>query len=179
MAQFHDALNFVLKNEGGIADDPNDNGKTTNKGISLRFLRTLSEEKLRKYGIFETPTSDTVLGLSDDQIIKIYEGEFWDDAPFEKIQGQLLCNRVFDMCVNSGLGTGIKCLQLALKPLLKDEIKVDGILGKETLNAVNSNPESWIITAFRNERAREYKEICESHPEKKRYLNDWLTRAYR
>ena len=82
MADFAKALSFVLGNEGGFSNDPNDAGEATNYGISLRFLRSLPDDKLRAYGFYVPP--DVVAGekMLLTQATNLYKGEFWDAAPF-------------------------------------------------------------------------------------------------
>ncbi len=95
MSTFDSAIAFVLNNEKGLEIDSHDHGKIKNFGISLRFLLNLSPEKLKKYGIFEVPTPQTIRDLNENQVKKIYHGEFWVHAPFEKILNQRHCNFIF------------------------------------------------------------------------------------
>src|SRR5688500_13992019 len=113
MASFDLALTYILNNEGKISDNPHDKGGITNSGISLRFLKSLSIERLAKYGIYEEPNEDTIRNLKPEQISAIYRGEFWEQAAFEKMQNQNLANYVFDMSINMGISPAIKCLQRA------------------------------------------------------------------
>ena len=72
MSDFNVAVDFVLENEGGLSENPKDTGGITNFGISLRFLRELPNENLRRYGIFEPVTEMTVRDLTIDQAKFIY-----------------------------------------------------------------------------------------------------------
>ncbi len=183
------AINFVLKNEGGFSDDPNDAGGATNFGISLRFLREITVERLKKYGIFVTAdllNVDTIRNLTKDQAILIYKGEFWDQAAFHLIDFQPFCNYVFDMCVSHGIAQGIKMLQRAIWSMFQERnshgIADDGHLGELTLVAINSTlvclwPE--LATALVVERAGYMRLLVALDPKKKEFLDGWLDRCYR
>ena len=74
MVSFDTAVEFVLKNEGGLVENENDAGGITNFGISLRFLKSLDDVKLKKYGIFIPPDAESVRELSLEQARAIYFG---------------------------------------------------------------------------------------------------------
>ena len=138
MADFQVAISFVLENEKGLNENPHDRGGITNFGISLRFLKSISEEHLRLYGIYEVPFEQTIRDLTIDQAKKIYYGEFWAPGNFEKIINQEHANYIFDMAVNLGIATAIKLVQRACWAVQKDWEKLpdDGILGDQTIQAI-------------------------------------------
>lgn len=180
MSEFESALKFVLAHEGGFVNNPNDPGGATNKGISLRFLKGLSVSELKEFGIFEEPDIETIRNLSDDQVAKIYLKEFWEVAPFERIQSQELCNYLFDMSVNLGVSPAIKCVQRATWAIMKlwENLIDDGILGEKTLTAIKMC--GWmLLPVLRAERANFYRNLVDKYPEKKEFLNGWYNRTYR
>jgi lysozyme family protein len=179
MSDFNVAVEFVLSHEGGYVDNVYDRGGTTNFGISLRFLKNLSHESLKRVGIFEDPNEDTIKNLTIDQAKAIYRGEFWEQAPFEKISNQEYCNYIFDMAVNIGLAPAIKCVQRACWAVQRDwgHLKDDGILGLQTLAAIRVCG-VFIMPALRAERANHYRLIINNHPEQKEFFNGWLNRTY-
>lgn len=182
MADFFEAVTYLLNNEGGLEQNSNDSGGVTNYGISLRFLQSLSNSK--KYLVFsEKINGEDIKNLTIEQAKSIYYGEFWLHAPFEKIINQDLCNYIFDMAVNMGISPAIKCLQRACWAVMHDMYILvdDGILGEKTLHIVNDFlgkfPE--LLSALRAERARYYRAIVASRPEQKIFLKGWLARTYR
>ena len=173
MACFEEAVAFVLDNEGGYSDNPNDSGGATNHGISLRFLKTLPVESLKKYGFFGDLIVDDVKGLSQERAVAIYRGEFWDSAPFEGIKNQHRANYIFDCCVNHGLGTGIKMVQRACWVIHSDfPLKDDGIMGEKTLFAINNV--SLLMISLMATRAEFMRGLGKGE-----FLNGWLKRCYR
>lgn len=178
MANFEEAVNFILKNEKGLNENPKDKGGITNFGISLRFLRNLEAAKLRDYGIFDFPTEQTIKDLTIDQAKKIYLNEFWNHAPFEKIGNQEHANYIFDMCINMGISPAIKCVQRAIWAVMKRrEMPDDGILGPQTLAGIQRCG-FLIMPPMRSERAGFYRMIVEVTKDQESNLQGWLTRAY-
>lgn len=180
MGKFDSAVKFMLANEGGLIDHPADPGGITNYGISLRFLRALSPEKLRRYGLFDPVTEKDIREMTIDQAILIYRGEFWEAAPFEKIQNQVLCNYIFDCCVNLGIGQGVKIAQRATWAAMKTRgyIKDDGEMGSKTVQAINQCS-FMLLPPLLAVRAGFYRLLAEKNPANKEFLDGWLNRAYR
>lgn len=181
MSQFTPALDYVLAREKGIEEQASDPGKITNRGISLRTLKDTPPEKLRMYGIPVYVDADTVRNLTPEQTEAFYKGEFWNNAPFYKINNQDVCNYLFDTCVNMYISPGVKCLQRALWAVARDRsiLVDDGILGEETLAAVNGASPAMVLAAMRSERGGEYRLIAERKPvEGKEDLEGWLNRSY-
>jgi len=180
MSDFEPALAYLLQNEGGLEEDANDPGGITKNGISLRFLRVISPEQLKKYGIYdETVTDDTIRHLTPSQVSAIYKGEFWDHAPFDKIENQLHCNYIFDMAVNMGIAPAIKCVQRACWAIMKkwELLLDDGILGEKTLAAIKQCG-FFIMPPMRAERGSYYRDIVEKYPQEKEFLKGWYDRTY-
>ena len=180
MSEFTGAVLYVLGNEGDLSENPHDTGGITNGGISLRFLKTLSLEKLKSYGIFdETINEDTIRNLTLDQKKAIYRGEFWEHAPFERIKNQVLCNYIFDMAVNIGIAPAIKCVQRAIWAIDHDwkELPDDGILGNETLEFINAT--TFIMIPTRAERGSYYRAIVQRDPSQQEFLSGWYDRTYK
>lgn len=180
MGQFDSAVSFILANEGGLSENPNDPGGITNFGISLRFVREIPEDRLRRYGIFEPITDATIRELTIDQAKLIYRGEFWEAVPFEKIQNQQLCNYIFDMCVNHGIAQGTKLTQRAVWACQKtvNFIKDDGVLGSKTVAAIN-HCSFMLIVAMMGQRDGFYRRLVALNPSRKGDLHGWLNRCYR
>lgn len=180
MSDFETAVNFVLANEGKIEKNGHDKGGITNHGISLRFLKSLDVEKLKKYGIFDLEiTEDTIRFLSLDQSKKIYHGEFWEHTLFEKIENQEYCNYIFDMAVNIGISPAIKCVQRACWAVMHywEKLPDDGILGENTLAAIKLCG-FLIMPALRAERGSYYRNLAQNVPDQKEFLIGWYNRTY-
>ncbi len=178
MSSFEEAVNYVLKNEGGLEENSSDPGGITNFGISLRFLRSIKNPN--KYGPFgESITEDDIRHMTVDQAKGIYRGEFWNNAPFDQIENQPIANYVFDTAVNFGIAPAIKCAQRACWAFLKNRsyIAEDGILGPHTIETINRYGFCF-LAVLRAERAAYYKSKVDHNPILKEFLIGWLNRSY-
>lgn len=182
LTNFDAAVAYVMKNEGGFTDNPNDDGGVTNYGISLRFLKSLPVKKLIEYGVIKLDRPllvNDVKNLDIPTAKFIYKGEFWDKAPLDKILNSLVCTYTFDMVVNVGLSEAITILQRSTWALdFKDHIPDDGVLGQDTLKKVNMYG-SLLLPSLRSERAGYVRLVSAIHSNDKEFLNGWLDRCYR
>ncbi len=188
-SNFDDAVQKVIENEGGIdsyVDSPNDAGGATRCGISLRFLREIPVERLRRYGLFDDPSPVEVQNLSEPQILLIYHNEFWQAAPFAEIPVQHVCNYIFDACVHHGMAQGIKILQRATWAVsgIYGYVTDDGILGTMTINRVmalmaDRTLYASLLVALAAERAGLCRLLAEIRPANREFLHGWLERCYR
>ena len=91
---FDQAFDRLMGHEGGYVNDPRDPGGETNWGISKRSY----------------PTVD-IKNLTRDGAKVIYRRDFWEVIGNEK---PAVTFQVFDFAVNSGIGTALRKLQLAV-----------------------------------------------------------------
>ena len=179
MSNYDAFLAYVLKHEGGLSKNPNDPGGITNQGISLRFLREVNQDTLKRVGIFGDVTEQTIEELTSDQIYKLYYSEFWMAAPFDKIINNNLAKYFFDMSVNHGITQATRIMQRACcaAQKLKDYVKDDGLCGSATIAAIN-HASFMLIPAMIATREGYYRQLAASNEKLSVFLDGWLTRAY-
>lgn len=129
---FDKALTLVLKHEGGWADNPNDRGGPTMKGVTLGTFRSL---------VKADATKEDLRKISTAQLGVIYRRHYWDKVLGSKLPGGV-DYAVFDFAVNSGWSRAAKFLQKVVGA------KVDGRVGPATLAAVEAMGRKEIITAL-------------------------------
>lgn len=183
MADFNDAIETVLMHEGGFVNDPNDPGGATNFGISIRFLKSLKEndiEYLKNAGVLvpSSITVDFIRTLSQFNAETIYEIFFWNKNGYSKINDIDVATKVFDISVNTGSLYSNRCIQYAVRSVTGKELSYDGILGAESINAINSCEPKSLLCALKSEVAGYYRSLVAIVPSRKIYLNGWLNRAY-
>ena len=134
-------LPHLFTSEGGIADRPKheDSGGLTNMGITHRTLTCA-----HKRGIVP---HDDPYKLTKEEATKIYRIQFWDAANCDRLPSGL-DYAVFDFVVNSGQGRAVKELQKIIGA------KPDGIVGLETLEAIQGYDTKALIKAYCDERLR-------------------------
>lgn len=117
---FAEALQRVLKHEGGFVNHPADPGGMTNLGVTKRVWEEW---------IGHPATEQTMRSLTPARVAPLYKRKYWD-----KIRGDDLPDGVdyvvFDAAVNSGPGRAAKWLQACVG------VEVDGEIGPKTLAAV-------------------------------------------
>lgn len=125
--KFENAVEVVLKHEGGYVDHPSDPGGATNYGISLRFALDRGT-MLDQDGDGDVDKTDIRL-LTRDSAKMVYREVFW-----RAIRGDELPTGVdlalFDFAVNSGPARAIRYMQKVLG------IQEDGVFGPQTMAAV-------------------------------------------
>jgi lysozyme family protein len=101
MSDFHRAMKFVARWEGGFVDDPADPGGRTNLGITQRTLDAYREGKdLPKYDVKD---------LDKAEANDIYEDRYWNAAGCPALRWPL-CLVHFDTAVNLGVSRANKML---------------------------------------------------------------------
>lgn len=125
---FDQAFERLIGHEGGYVDNPKDPGGETKFGISKRSY----------------PGED-IKGLTLDRAKAIYKRDFWGPSGCEAVPDAIKFD-LFDMAVNSGCGTAIKTLQRAAGSA------PDGLLGPNTLQAINSIPAQRLAARFNGQR---------------------------
>lgn len=157
MSEFNEAINIVLKHEGGYANDPIDPGGETNYGISKARYPDLD-----------------IASLSKAKAKELYFKDFWKKFRINEIQDQKTANLALDTVVHHG--RGVKILQLGAKRSGKD-IAIDNRIGPQTLNAINTlNPTLFINNAVK-ERIKYMEGLVINNPSLKKYLTGWKNRA--
>lgn len=151
-ADFKDAVEFVLEQEGGYTLDPNDPGGETNYGISRKAYPALDIKNLTREGAIE-----------------IYHRDYWKPCKCDDLPRHFAFI-VFDTAVNQGPRVAIRLLQIALG------VTVDGIIGPKTLAAASSAKPRAIRLALA-ERLAAYARLMAEKPNLLRYALNWSFRV--
>ena len=130
---FPQALNQVLKYEGGKVDDPRDPGGRTAFGVTQDTYNDWRE----KQGL----SNADVFSISQADVAAIYRKEYWD-----RIRGDDLPDgvdfAVFDFAVNSGVTRAARTLQGVVG------VTQDGLIGPATIQAARA----YVALAVTNKR---------------------------
>lgn len=131
MDSLEKCLEFILEEEGGLANHRADPGGLTKYGISQRSYPNIN-----------------IRDLTVARAKAIYRHDYWKPIIGDRLPTGL--NLImFDCAVNQGVGTAIKLLQASLR------VKTDGVLGPGTmLAAERAMPE--LLDIFGSERALRY-----------------------
>lgn len=164
MANSSKLIPFILQWEGGFVNDPDDLGGATNKGITID---TFTEYKKRKGQ--KAPTVDDLKNISDTEWHDVFKSLYWDRWKADEIKSQAVANILVDWVWASG-SHGIKRPQRLLG------VKADGIVGKQTIAALNAMDAATLFKMIKDDRAKFIDEICKARPKNEKYRKGWMNR---
>lgn len=155
------ALPLILIFEGKFSNNPNDKGKATNFGITQKTYDYFRKAK-------SLPLQN-VSNISTIELEDIYESFYWIPCKCDLMPSNIAII-VFDTAIQSGQSKAIKFLQECLK------IKIDGIIGSQTINKLKEINEIDILNFYINLRETYYKSIVLKDPSQEVFLKGWLRR---
>jgi lysozyme family protein len=155
MSEFLLAIPTVLRREGGYVSDPADPGGETKFGISKKSYPEVDVKNL----------------TSADASI-IYKRDWWDNYGYGRILDQRIATKIFDTAVNMGANRAHKIAQDAIGAT------PDGVLGPESIKALNDAHASILLHALQDGQAARYRNLVSANPALGKFLNGWLARAY-
>jgi len=145
-------INFVLEQEGGYVNDPNDPGGETRYGISKKSFPDLD-----------------IKNLTIQQAKEIYRIYYWTPCKCDELP-TMFAIALFDSAVNQGVGTAIRIMQRAVS------VKDDGVIGPITLSAVrNAKPRARTLMLAR--RMEAYCKLMAEKPNLLVYALNWSHRV--
>lgn len=162
MSLFDAAVARVFEYEGGLVDDTDDPGALTKFGISTRAHPDLDIE-----------------GLTKDTAKEVYRREYWESIQLDQLESGFVAAEIFEQAVNLGPAQAIIHTQKACNYLGKNLV-VDGMMGVNTLGAVNSvasdNAEP-LLKVLNALQFMKYLAIIKHDPKMKKYARGWLRRV--
>lgn len=174
MADFLKAYKITDRNEGQYANSPHDRGGETYGGVARNFWPNWSGWELVDKGKKLTKTTPLLnqwlkANGIDTHLQKFYKQNFWDANKLDLFNDQQLANNVYDFGVNSGVVKAAKTLQQALK------INDDGIVGNQTITAVNGSNGNDLYNTYNGARIEFYNKLART-PSQHQFLRSWLSR---
>lgn len=137
MAKVELLVPFIKKWEGGFVNDPADRGGATNMGVTMATFEAYCRRKA-----YPRPTIERLKKLSEIEWVDILKTMYWDRWKADSINSQKVANILVDWVWGSG-SHGISIPQRLLG------VKVDGIVGVNTLRALNSqDPDKFFQSVF-------------------------------
>lgn len=130
---------------------------------------------LTKWGLAKRYNPEVTAETSLEQAIEIYKRKYWIPK-LTQLFSQPLANKIFDMCVNPGIGAAIVMVQCALNDC-GNMLHEDGIFGQGTADACNVTSDEAVLAILRKRLVQYYEAKVEHEPHKAIYLKGWLRRA--
>lgn len=164
MANSSKLIPFILQWEGGFVNDPDDLGGATNKGITIGAFTEYKKRRGQK-----APTVTDLKNISDAEWRDVFKSLYWDRWKADEIKNQSVANILVDWVWASG-SHGIKRPQRLLG------VKADGIVGKQTIAALNAMDAATLFRMIKDDRAKFIDEICKARPKNEKYRKGWMNR---
>lgn len=164
MADYNKLIPFILKWEGGFANDKYDKGGPTMKGVTLQTYKNYC----RKKGLPE-PTIEDLKKISMNTWKDIFKTMYWDRWQADRILSQSIANILVDWVWASGIW-GIKIPQRIVN------VKDDGIVGEKTLEAINKQNPKELFDKIKQARIEFIDNIVKANPLQQRFYKGWLNR---
>jgi len=182
MAKLSEALKIAFKLEHGTDDKALHKNSTENGLTFCGIYETANPlwigwEQVKK--ILSKHNGDTKKAslelMSMTSIITavevLYKGLYWNKIKGDEILSQKIANEIFIFGINTGMSTAIKTAQRCIG------VNADGIIGNETLKALNEFNENKFDMLFDDLEISYYKFLATKNPKLDIYLRGWENRA--
>ena len=173
MADFNQAFQLVLANEGGYVNDPDDPGGETYKGVARKIFSKwdgwIKIDLLKRQSGFPG-NFDKDVELQQD-VEEFYRVNFWNKVKGDDIINQKVAESIFDFGVNAGVGTSASLAQLVV------EAVTDGVIGQESITRINAFNSNHFLAAFTVAKIARYVNIVKKRPTSRKYFYGWVLRS--
>lgn len=96
-----------------------------------------------------------------------FKSNYWDVLKLDIVTDQRVADNLFDCSINQGSGIAVRFMQQA------SGVPVDGVIGPQTINAINNGNGEQIYNTINQLRKARYEVSAGAHHE---WLNSWLGR---
>jgi lysozyme family protein len=173
MADFTQAFQLVIANEGGYGNDPDDPGGETYKGVARKIFSKwdgwIKIDMLKRQPGFPG-NLDKDAELQQD-VEDFYRVNFWDKVKGDDILNQKVAESIFDFGVNAGVGTSASLAQMVI------ETETDGVIGPQSIAKINTFNTDQFLAAFTVAKIARYISIVKKRPTSRKYFYGWICRA--
>jgi len=173
MADFNQAFQLVIANEGGYVNDPDDPGGETYKGVARKIFSKwdgwIKIDLLKRQAGFPG-NLDKDVELQQD-VEDFYRVNFWNKVKGDDITNQKVAESIFDFGVNAGVGTSASLAQLVV------EAETDGVIGQKSIARINAFNSDHFLAAFTVAKIARYIHIVQKRPTSRKYFYGWICRA--
>ncbi len=175
---FDELFDGVIIHEGYYANVTGDKGGETYMGVARNLHPNwdgwqLIDDYKETHG--EIPRNKMIDIPELNCMVKdFYYHTFYKKFRIDSILRGSLQEIIFDWCVNSGYW-GSCGVQKVLNRYFDCDLKLDGIIGKQTINAINFCPPQQLFNAIKSARIHYYHVIAKKGQNAK-FLKGWLRR---
>lgn len=165
---FEEALDHVLRTEGGFSNHPLDRGNKMGRRTAYGITQVAYNAYRTRKGLPRRNTRE----ITQHEVRQLYYEDYWLASKADRLPRQLALVH-FDAAVNHGVFKANKLLQRALG------VHEDGILGPATMRAVKRYSAKYVAERYLSIRKEFYLQIVKNTPSQKVFLRGWLARLER
>lgn len=176
---FQKALIQIKISEGGYANDPDDTGGETYMGVARKFhpnwegWKFIDSLKAKK----KLKTNQKFNYTTLNRFIRdFYHDKFWVKLRCDEINNPIVSEHLMDCGVNFGRNGAIKFIQESVNKNSGMILKIDGLIGPATINAINSTDKRF-ANKLVEDRIGLYFKKCRAQKYKFKYLKGWTLRS--
>lgn len=195
VSNFNKAYDETMGHEGGYANNPNDKGGETYKGVARKknpawkgwIIIDDYKKRFPNKSVSELNSIFKEDRVLLDGVKQLYREKYYDPFKGDSMPEAIACE-MFDTAVNMGPGQAVLFLQEALNLLNKDQrlhkdIAVDGGFGPNTTKCLNhilkakSNNEKYLIKLLNGLQCEKYINIMRKDSTQEEFVKGWLNRV--
>lgn len=166
MADFNQAVQILLRHEGGYVCNPKDPGGATNFGITIPTLA-----KYRGVDITTLSATD-IQGLQQSEAIAIYHSMWWEKMLLDQVQSQQVATVMLDQGVLFGASVVVERIQGLVG------VAADGEMGPNSVTYINKVPNGQYL-AFQLIRSCSHRDIITAQANnEEEFLGGWIDRLF-
>lgn len=169
MANFNDFLKILHNVEGGYQELENDSGNYNSLGDLVGTNWGISAKTYERW-IKRPPSKTDMIRMPKSLAVEIYKQWYWNVMKGNAFSNQSIANIIIDHGVNAGTGTAARIAQSVLNDYFGFRLAEDGVIGNQTITAINSVNQERLHELYMQARIDYYKSLGSS------FYRAWLTR---
>jgi type VI secretion system secreted protein VgrG len=127
-------LDELSRHEGGFVNHPNDPGKETNRGVTIKTWNAVAAQKGWTVGV------EGLKKMTQDQWVTVAREAFWNGMKLDSVDNQAIADAIFHITWGSGPANSALIVQKALNDI-GVTVAIDGLWGPETRGGIaRANP---------------------------------------
>lgn len=166
-SKFDSVIEHSFDFEGGYANNKNDRGGETNYGITKPFLE---DYKHALPGGISKPIRE----LTKDEARLLYKAQ-WDKYNLGYIRNKDLAFVLNDYMINSNAKKVAERVQGIINSNGQN-LKIDGLIGEKTLNAIHNTDKEWLIDQILIDRYNWYRKVVQRDRIQIEHYRGWIKR---
>jgi len=168
MANFNESLVYILQNEGGYVDIPEDKGGPTNFGVTISTLSAFRKECV---------TADDIKNLTKEEASNIIYHNYYAPLKLSRIENNNIVTCILDAAVLCGMGGAKSIAEKTLISLMYDT-------GAEWMDetyvkSFDEVSQEKFIDRFEVFLMNFFNDIVLKNPSQAKFLKGWSNRALR